>query len=198
MKVLLALLFLFAFEASCVGQDIVLRQSEAFLLKQEDAKAKKLLVEALKTAPNNLDYQAKLGFVYMRMHNDSSALGKDLLINILTKDSLHQLANLYLGLLSYQEQHYRNAIHQGNLALATPNRTGTEDYFRAYYVIAYSYKRLLSLEGLTHTEVDNMLANMRKFAKSPLATYPRDVLKYIQQIESTRPDKFVEKWQTIN
>ena len=97
MKVLLAIFFVFAFEASCVGQDIVLKKSEAFLLKQEDNKAGKILIEALKTDPNNLDYQAKLGFVYMRIRNDSSTLGKELLLKVLAKDSLHQLANLYFG-----------------------------------------------------------------------------------------------------
>jgi hypothetical protein len=161
-------------------------------------KARKILIEALKTDPTNLDYQAKLGFVYMRIRNDSSPLGKQLLLKVLDKDSLQQLANLYLSILSYQEKQYRKAIQQGQRATATPNRTGTEDYFRAYYMIAYSYKRLLSLEGLTYTEVDRMLATMRLFAKSPLATYPRDVLKYIQYIESTRPDAFVEKWQKID
>ncbi|GAB3851407.1 hypothetical protein GCM10028822_18040 [Hymenobacter terrigena] len=198
MKALLVLFFWFAIEGSCVAQDIVLRKSEAFLLKQEDDKAGKILIEALKTDPTNLDYQAKLGFVYMRIRNDSSALGKQLLLKVLAKDSLQQLANLYLSILSYQEKQYRKAIQQGQRATATPNRTGTEDYFRAYYMIAYSYKRLLSLEGLTYTEVDRMLATMRLFAKSPLATYPRDVLKYIQYIESTRPDAFVEKWQKID
>ena len=46
----------------------------------------------------------------MRIRNDSSALGKKLLSNVLEKDSLHQLANLYVNVLSYQEKQYRKAI----------------------------------------------------------------------------------------
>jgi len=131
------------------------------------------------------------------LSNNQLDSAESLLSNVLSKDSLNQKANSYFGKLKYQQGQFRKAIYYSLKSIKLTSKKNYE-YYLSQYIVGYSYHELLSTEGLTYSEVDQMLLGLIEYIKSPTADNVEEIKKYIKKVKEIRPEPYIKKWQTFD